>query len=128
MLVRLAVEKLFKILLGLALLLVPLVPTSPPKSEVPEIEPVEKLLVIKPELVPTNPPNVPYRAAPPLLKVVKMDALAKLFSTTPELVLTKPPVPVVAFEVEMLTPTSRIKPDELLNKPMAPVPVKLPTV
>ena len=57
-----------------------------------------------------------------------MDALAKLFKIVPELVLTKPPVPLAALLVDMLTPTSRINPDELLNKPMAPVPVKLPTV
>ena len=59
-----------------------------------------------------------------------MEALAKLFLITPELVLTNPPVPVAALLVDILTPTSRIKPEELLNKPIAPVPllVRLPTV
>ena len=47
-----------------------------------------------------------------------MDTLAKLFLITPELVLTKPPVVPVALPLDMLTPTSRIKPDELLNKPI----------
>ena len=45
-------------LLGLLLLDVPLLPISPPTMLVPEIAPVEKLLVIKPELLPTSPPNV----------------------------------------------------------------------
>ena len=56
--VTLAFEKLFKMLLGLLLLDVPLLPISPPTMLVPETAPVAKLLVIKPELLPTSPPNV----------------------------------------------------------------------
>ena len=59
--VTLAFEKLFKMLLGLALLLEALLPMSPPRYDVPDIEPVEKLLLMGPELVPTNPPSVPAR-------------------------------------------------------------------
>ena len=42
--------------------------------------------------------------------------------------LTKPPVLALALPLDTLTPTSRIKPDELLNKPIAPVPFRLPMV
>ena len=54
-----AVEKLFKMSLGSKLLLDVLMPMRPPKLLPPVIEPIEKLLLTGPELLPTNPPNVP---------------------------------------------------------------------
>ena len=119
-----AVEKLFTMSLGKRLLLEELMPMRPPNKLPPVIEPVEKLLLMGPELLPTNPPKVPVV----LLATLVMETLAKLFKMAPELVLTKPPVPLAALEVLMLTPTSRINPDEVLNNPMAPVPVRLLTV
>ena len=62
-----AFEKLFKMLLGLALLAEPLLPIKPPMCEVPDTEPVEKVLVINPEFFPTKPPMVPYMSVPALL-------------------------------------------------------------
>ena len=75
-------------------------PINPPKVPPPVIVPVEKLFVISPELLPTNPPNVPVV----LLELLEMETFANVLVMVPVLVLTKPPVLLPALLVDMLTP------------------------